>query len=242
MTRDQALQKIKKCLAVARSTSPEEAAIALGQAQKLMAAHQVTERELSLVDVQEVKAKACSTVANRWETSLVNVISNAFGCEVYGLLRGYYNAAGNYMREKSHVFVGLDAAPTIAAYAFEVLARQCVRDRLAHIRKQPKNCKAITKTARGDAFALGWVYAATGKVERLAQSDRDEALLLTYMAEKHPDLTQAKVRDRAKARKTDQGHVLAGGIAGSKAELNHGVGAFAPRGLLGTDGPVGSGS
>lgn len=232
MTRDEALQKIKKCLAVARSNSPEEAAIALGQAQKLMAAHQVTERELSVIDVQEVKAKACSTVANRWETLLIHVISDAFGCEVYGQLRGYYNAAGVYVREKSHVFVGLDAAPSIAAYAFEVLARQCLRDRQAHIRKQPKNCKAITKTARGDAFALGWVNTAADKVERMARPARDDVLLLTYMADRHPDLAEVKVRDRAKARKTDYGHQLAGRIAGSKAELNHGVGAFAPRGLL----------
>lgn len=231
MTRDEALQKIKKCLAVARSNSPEEAAIALGQAQKLMATYQVTERELSMVDVQEVKAKACSTVANRWEILLVSVICDAFGCETYRELRSYYNAAGNHVRDAHHVFVGLDAAPTVAAYAFEVLARQCVRDRLAHIRKQPKNCKAITKSARSDAFALGWVNTASDKVEQLARPARDEALLLTYMAEKHPELKQSTIRDRAKARKTDYGHQLAGRIAGGKAELNHGVGAFTPRGL-----------
>lgn len=231
MTKDEALKKIKKCMAVANSNSPEEAAIALNQAQKLMAAYQVTERELSLIDVQEVKVKACSTAANAWEVRLARMVAEAFGCDFFGSLRGIYNAAGTWVRERHYVFVGIDAAPTIAGYAYEVLSRQCARDRLVHIRKQPKNCKPITKTARGDAFASGWVFAVSGLVDQFAQPERNEALLLAYIAEKHPELKDDKVRN-AKARHSDVGHQIAGMVAGEKARLNHGVGDMPKRELL----------
>ncbi len=231
MTRDQALQKIKKCLALGRSAETHEAAAALRQAQKLMQEHQVTERDLSLADVVEVEVKATSSAANLWEVALASIVADAFGCEKFARNTGAYNAAGNFVRSRFRVFVGIGAAPSVAAYAYEVLSRQCARARLAHIAKQPKNCKAITKTARGDEFAKGWVLAAAGLVERFANPERDEALLLTYMEQRHPDLKTTKVRDTTKRRKVE-GHLQAGFRAGEQARLDRGVGAVAPAGLL----------
>lgn len=46
MDKSKALDKIKKCLALSKSSNPHEAAAALRQAQKLMHAHDITEREL----------------------------------------------------------------------------------------------------------------------------------------------------------------------------------------------------
>ena len=232
MTRDEALKKIKKCLALGRSASEHEAAAAVRQAQKLMEQFGLREQDVSLSDVTEVRVKACSTAANVWELCLVNMIADAFGCEQFASLRGQYNAAGNYIRTRHYVFVGLDASPTVAGYAYEVLARQCAKARLAHIAKQPRNCKAITKTARGDAFAKGWVMAAQELVERFAQPARNQTLLLTYMEVHHPDLTSAKPRDTSKARKTDLGHFAAGMDAGVRAELHRGVGGVPARELL----------
>lgn len=232
MNRDQALSKIKKCLALAKSANPNEAATALRQAQALMAAHSLTERDMSMVDVQEARVRATSAASNVWEVWLADVVAEAFGCEHYAQLSRRLNAAFNYIRERHCVFVGIDSAPTVAAYAFEVLSRQCARDRLAHIRKQPRNCKPITKTARGDDFAKAWVCAVESLVEKFASPERDEALLLAYMEAKHPNLTSIKPRDTTKRRRIPDGHAQAGYQAGKKAELNRGVGAFAPQGLL----------
>jgi hypothetical protein len=232
MTRDEALKKIKKCLALAKSANANEAATALRQAQALMAAHRVTDRDLSLIDVREVRVQATSPASNAWEIHLTQMISAAFGCETYDSLVGRYNGAGNYIRQRFCVFVGIDSDPTIAGYAFEVLSRQCARDRLAHIRKQPRNCKPMTKTARGDAFASAWVLAVRAVVEDFTRPERDEQLLLAYMAEKHPDLEPGKTRDTTKGRRINDGHFMAGFDAGRKAELSRGVGAFAPKGLL----------
>jgi len=232
MNRDQAIAKIKKCLALGKSANPHEAATAMRHAQKLMAEHNVSDRELSMIDVQEVRVKACSTALNVWEASLSNMVADAFGCENFGILSGTYNGAGNYVRQRHYVFVGVDAAPSIAGYAFEVLSRQCAKARLAHIQKQPKNCKPITKTARGDEFAKGWVVAVADLIDRFANPERNEALLLAYIEDKHPDLTKAKTRDTTKGRKLDHGHRLAGFIAGESAQINRGVGGIAERGLL----------
>ena len=232
MNRDDALKKIKKCLALSRSANEHEAAAALRQAQALMREHGLREKDVSLTDVVEVKVKACSTAANAWELRLVSVIADAFGCETFALLAGRYNHAGNYVRLRHWVFVGMHAAPSVAGYACEVLLRQCAKARLAHIAKQPRNCKPITKTARGDAFAMGWVSAASQLVERFAQPEADKALLLTYIEQQHGELKSDKARNIAKARKTDWGHYSAGHRSGENAQLQPGVGGMAAQGLL----------
>lgn len=232
MTRDQALQKIKKCLALGRSSNEYEAASALRQAQALMREHGLREQDVSLADVNETRVKATSTAANAWELRLVGVIADAFGCETLGHLEGRYTEAGNFVRSRHWVFVGMHAAPTVAGYACEVLLRQCAKARLAHIAKQPKNCKPITKTARGDAFAMGWVLGAELLVERFAQPEADKALLLAYIEKQHGELSKGKVRDATKARRTDFGHFAAGHRSGQSAQLNRGVGGLPAQALL----------
>ncbi|CAN7561458.1 DUF2786 domain-containing protein [Acidovorax sp. LjRoot117] len=232
MTRDEALKKIKKCLALSRSANEHEAAVALRQAQHLMREHGLRDEDVSLADVAEVHVKACSTAANSWELRLVNLIADAFGCESFGLVEGSFNDAGNYVRSRHWVFVGMQAAPTVAGYACDVLLRQCAKARLAHIAKQPRNCKPITKTARGDLFALGWVSAASQLVERFAQPKAERALLITYIEQEHGELVDSKVRDTAKARKTDVGHFAAGRRSGKNAQLHRGVDGMPARELL----------
>ena len=232
MNREDALKKIKKCLALSRSASEHEAAAAMRQAQKLMEQFGLREQDVSLADVAEVKVKACSTAANAWELRLVNMIADAFGCESFGQLAGKYNDAGNFIRTRHWVFVGMHAAPTVAGYACEVLSRQCAKARLVYIRMQPTNCKPITKTARGDAFAMGWVIGAEQLVERFAQPEGDKALLLAYIEQQYGELTEGKARDTTKARKTDMGHFAAGHRSGQAAELHRGVGGMPAQGML----------
>ncbi|MDD2711402.1 MAG: DUF2786 domain-containing protein [Simplicispira sp.] len=232
MTRDEALKKIKKCLALGRSAETHEAGAAMRQAQKLMELFSLREQDISMADVAEVKIKAVSTAANAWEVRLKHMVAEAFGCDSFAQLTGRYNDTGNLVRERHYVFVGINAAPTVAGYAYEVLSRQCAKARLEHIRKQPKNCKPITKTARGDAFAMGWARAVQSLVDRFAQPAADKALLALYIEDKHPDMQEGKTRDTTKERKTDFGHVIAGHKAGQQAQLHPGVSGMAQQGLL----------
>lgn len=141
-------------------------------------------------------------------------------------------AAGNFVRSRHWIFVGIDTAPTVAGYACEVLLRQCARARLAHIAKQPRNCKPITKTTRGDAFATGWVAGASEMVEAFAAPAGDKALLLSYIEREHGELQKGKVRNTLAGRKTDVGHIASGYRAGQSAQLHRGVGGMPAQGLL----------
>lgn len=233
MNREDALKKIKKCLAVAASTSPDEAAIAMRQAQKLMTEHRLTERDVSMADVTEVRVRAATVGGALWDVQLGNLVAESFGCEVFAAISSRVTASFSIVAHREQVFVGVGGAPVIAGYAYEVLSRQCAKARLAHIRLQPKNCKAITKTARGDELARGWVAGVRRVVARFAQPASDEQLLLEYMSAKHPDLKAFTPRDSAKGRKVDSGHASHGFRLGQQAQLDHGIGQGEPQLRLG---------
>ena len=233
MTRDEALKKIKKCLALSRSANQAEAGAALRQAQKLMELFSVNEQDVSLLEVGEAEARVPGAAVNAWELRLVQLIAKAFGCEQFSKTREHFNDAGNLTRKRFWVFVGLGAAHTIAAYACEVLVRQCSKQRAAHIAKQPRNCKVITKTLRGDQFAIGWVAGVAQTVTAFAQPIGNKELLLAYMAREHGDLQKEGVRNSLSGRKvSDSGHLSAGFRAGQQAQLQHGIGGMPAQGLL----------
>ena len=176
MDKDKALSKIKKCLALAASPNPHEAAAALRQAQKLMDEYGLTMTDVSLADVTEAKAQARTVDLVKWEAMLSKAVALAFGCEVYSCLNAKIGPDFRRMRQRDYVFVGVGAAAEVASYAYDVLARQCAKDRRTHISKQPKTCKPKTKTARGDAFAEGWVHGVREKLERFGGAERPKAL------------------------------------------------------------------
>ena len=85
-----ALDKIKKCLRLAKSDNANEAAAALRQAQKLMAKHGLNDVDVQLADVTRHRAKS-GAVSHppRWMWLLMSLIKEAFGVEyVYHSERG----------------------------------------------------------------------------------------------------------------------------------------------------------
>jgi Protein of unknown function (DUF2786) len=200
MNREQALSKIKKCLALAKSTNPHEAAAAMRQAQKLQAEHDLTETDIA---VAEINQSACSARTNSqplWENLLASVIARNFGVEM--IWKGTWTSSGWRNKKQTHViFFGLGAAPQIAGYAWDVLSRQLAKARSAHMGLQPKTCKPITRTARGDEFARGWVHGVADKLNAFAEQSAEKKLLLSnYSKAMWPQSTPLKPKDRAKGR------------------------------------------
>lgn len=224
MNREEAMEKIKKCLALAKSTNPHEAAVAMRQAQKLMDIHDVTERDMSIADVSEVSQRAAMQAVSTWEWELVSMIASVFGCRT---MTGW-DAAG----QRKYDFFGIGATPEVASYAYKVLAKQCSEQRTLHIKAQPKNCKRITKTARGDAFAMGWVAGVRCKVQALAGNDADMALIDAYLEIKYPETKLAKIRDSRKGQNVRDADSYLGYRAASSAQLHHGVGSTEQAPLL----------
>ncbi|MDP3652430.1 MAG: DUF2786 domain-containing protein [Rhodoferax sp.] len=232
MTRDQALSKIKKCLALAKSSNPHEAAAAMRQAQKLMAEHSLSETDITLADVLAVATPARHQTMTPWEVNLCDLIGDAFGCQYFCRTGRVLTKSLNVRKKMEYIFVGVGAAPQVASYTYDVLSRQCAGGRLEHIRKQPKNCKPITKTARGDEFARGWVIGVRGLIESFAGSERDQVLTEQFMATRYPALASVKVKDRTKGRNVAFNDSNQGYDAGKQAQLNRGVGGVPERGLL----------
>ena len=234
MDKNQAIAKIKKCLALSRSAEVHEAAAAMRQAQKLMTQFDVEEREISLTDVHEVVVKSRSVSVVRWQAWLARVCAESFGCDHFTQMKWAttLTSRGAWRRHRHWVFVGLNSAPSVAGYAYEVLARQCDLARKAHIAKQPKHCKPITKTVRGDTFAEGWVVGVCDLLDRFAQPAANHELLQLYMAERHPQMAEVAARDAARGRRVDAGHFMHGHQAGQQAQLNRGVGGMPVQPML----------
>jgi hypothetical protein len=233
MNRDQALEKIKKCLRLSKSSNEHEAAAALRQAQTLMREHGVSATDVQLSDVIEHKTRARSSTTNRWEALLARTVAEAFGCEWFSVIRRELLPGLALRKVRDVVFIGVGSSAEVAAYSYDVLQRQLVRARGAHVAKQPASCKPITKTARGDQFALGWVCAVADLVERFAGNDAERLLIEQYMATKHPNLTSSKPRDRAVGRNVRSDDFGAGVRAGQGARLDRGIGAREGPKLLG---------
>jgi len=224
--RDKIIEKIKKCLALAKSSNEHEAAAALRQAHKLMRLHGISDLDIEHADIQEERAPA-GAIRNpaRWECGLATRVARAFDCAVFL----------QCARPISHwVFVG--AAPTgeIARYAFEVLFRQLKQARAHYIKTALKRC-TTTRTRRADLFCEGWVMTATEVVDEFAGNDAAVSRAKAYLGHKHTlDKFQGNNRN-AKRHLTerDYGDVNAGHHAGKSAQLNRGLNGEKPRPTLG---------
>lgn len=233
MDKENIISKIKKCLALAKSDNPHEAASALRQAQKLMEMHNISDIDVQVSDVYETKAKAATVEAVRWESMLAHLIAEAFGCSMY--VSNGYELKNNYQhrRTRDYCFIGVSPSADIAQYAFEVLSAQCAKARRRYISSQRKNCKASTKTARGDLFAEGYVRGLHNLVQKFAVPEGTKELISHYIEQHHSDFGQEKPKDRVSGKNiTHRDHAI--GMAEAKnAQLHHGVGtAGKPQGLL----------
>jgi len=164
MNRDQALAKIKKCMALGRSANPHEAAAAMRQAQKLMAEHGLSDTDVELSDVSETTCAAALNAPD-WEVFLANVVAQAFGCDV--LWTATRKWIGHKPRRQMAVlFIGVGSHPEIAGYAWQVLDRQCARQRLDHIRQQPTQDRRTDRRRAGRAAGHQALTAARIRLGR----------------------------------------------------------------------------
>lgn len=233
MNRDQALSKIKKCLALAKSDNAHEAAAAMRQAQKLQAEHELTETDIELAGVNQTACSARTKSQPVWETILANIIADNFGVEV--IWRSTWISIGwRATKQAEVIFFGLGAAPQIAGYAWDVLSRQLAKARAAHIALQPKNCKPITRTARGDAFAQGWVNGVSEKLHDFAEPTAQKKLLLkNYKEAIWPKTAQFKPKDRTKGRNVSHNDSREGYMQGKwGTSLDHAMPAPEKQGVL----------
>ena len=140
---------------------------------------------------------------------------------------------GHARSTRSFVYVGIGAAPEVAGYAYEILSRQCAKDRRAYMGKQPKNCKPKTKVARGDAYAEGWISGVRGKLDAFAGNEQHQGIIARYMEVNYPNNGTSTPKDRISGKNITGNDFYHGSKAGREANLNHGLGSRAPQAQIG---------
>lgn len=213
-------EKIKKCLALSKSSNEHEAAAALRQAHALMRLHGISEDE---VEAAKVCDSATRAGAKRrpplWEAGLVSTVGTAFGCAIL------FEMSGNSGHWR---FIGVGQSPEIATYAFQVLFRQCRKARAAYIAVALKRCATGRKTERADMFCRAWVATVSKQVDAFADPRRDSAIA-AYLKVQYPETSESPTfepRNRTPGRQVDRSlymDFLAGRDAGQSAQLHHGV-------------------
>lgn len=219
MTRAEALKKVLKCLRLASSSNPNEAATALRHARKLMDEYGITDADAATAEYLEATSKTCA----RGKTvppsicMLINMVADGFRCTtVCTVNRKAWGTAPSVTVN----FIGRGADPTIAVYAFDVLRRKLDRDRLKHITRIRKRAN---REARGEVFAQGWVSAVQRLFPAAEMEERDARALHAALKALHPVLAEQKPREMGKGGKVRESDFHSGWDAGEKAQLRAGV-------------------
>ena len=180
------LAKIKKCLALASSSNPNEAATALRQARALMDKHGVTSEAIVMADIGESSAQSRTMARDkpaRWEVSLAAMVGDAFGCKMM-VARTVATRGRVHINEGRYVFVGLKQQSEIASYTASVLIRRCKAARQKWIAEQCKGLNILgvpglkkRVTRMGDSFAEGWVCSIAKLVTDFANPPEVDAAI-----------------------------------------------------------------
>lgn len=217
--RERLLSKIKKLLALARSTNPHEAAAALKQAQKLMQEHHIQQSEVEISESQN--GQKFAKKAPQYIHGLAAVIEKAFG------VRCYFRVGG-YPVKCNAVFFGQDERPEIASYCFDVLFRQLNAARKEFNASQSKRLKRSTLISRADTFCEGWVSGVHQSVKEFALNltEQEETALANYqqLLRETRHLKEGKARESGNTRERNGDNARWQGYQqGKKVKLNHGV-------------------
>lgn len=218
--RDKVLDKIRKCLALGKSPNEHEAAAALRQAQKMMAAHNLTEEDVGLVEF------AYETIVTDYEygkkkplvvVAVIDVVRHALGVEP--VMGGQRVRDGGPMIHTVRYF-GPRARVALATHAHQVIYRACDRAWKAYLDQNPA-IRGVTG-ARA-SFYHGWCSSVVSKVQALALSKEEIEMIAKKMAQAYGTDKFARA---ALGTKTVYGSLAQEGAAAAKDfDLHRPVGA-----------------
>lgn len=223
MTRDQAIEKVRKCLALAKSSNANEAATALRQALKLMEKFGIDQDAVELSEVKAARGTAGAQSVSIWIGNLAHVVADAFGC------KHYFNQTlgGTFHVE----FLGLGVKPKVATYAFAVLRTQLTADRKRFYKTT--RGKRINRIGRADQFALAWIFEIEQHVKQFASEVPGVVCRAFDLVKTEKGLETSEARLHG-SKDPDLRALLSGRAAGRNAQLHHGVNAD-ERGLIGLE-------
>lgn len=158
------LEKIQKCLNLSKSSNPGEAANALRMAKAMMKKYGVSVAQVGLSEVKESRRKYHKNHVNRaWESAVIDLIEKVFAVRIIiNWYKKYYPA--------ELVFYGINSQAEVAAYIYEIVMRQLMRDRREFVKTLPRRMTRTHKIEQADIYCEAWVSAVAGKVQDLYQA------------------------------------------------------------------------
>lgn len=224
MTDESILRKIQKAMALATDQRGDSntAAIALRQAQRLMEIHGVTEGRLAAASCGHADIRSKVSVVNptQWEVNLVVWVAEAFGC------RMVWGGGGPEPTNKGYfTLVGPKSYLEVAVYTVEVSMRQLLKERAAFVnmlRMHPVlgDLPRAQKSAKADAFCMGWTWAVKAEIHKMADPDGLIAKgAEEYISSKWNTIKQGKSNRKDDGEKLTRDHFL-GGKAGESFKIH----------------------
>lgn len=224
MDKETAIKKIQKCMALAKSSEPHEAAAALRQAQKLMEQFGVEHPELLAAGVSEEWSKSASSkTPSRYEVHLASMVCDVFGCD---LMFSRRLGKSGFSIDGGYSFIGTPPSPEVAAYTFAVLRRQLTKARNEYIKAALKRHRK-NKTAAADQFCQGWVMAAHRQISAAQRTAEQDEAISAYKRIYYAETTKLDPRVRELKNNADE-HRFNGWREGSKARVFQGMGTEQP--------------
>jgi hypothetical protein len=213
VNQEQAVKKIKKCLALSESSNPHEAAIALQQAHKLMLKYGISDQNIADSEVAISHYQSRFSRPPQWLQMLVSVVATAFGTSAFG--------------DRGKVwFVGSDVGVELSTYTAEVLVRAAELDRARYLKndylKMRERGATESKRIAGGSFLFGWV-CAVGKTVREFASPLSDEIRHQHKRAIENALDAATKASRKPSVRADHHHASAGVAAGSKVKLHNGI-------------------
>lgn len=226
VNKDRILRRIKKCLALSKSSNEHEAAAALRQAKALMVKHHIemSEAELPELEVLDgLDGKVRPASYTQVEINLIGIVCSFFECSVM-------------FHCKWPVIAGQSPAPAIADYAIKVLIRQMRSNRKDALQNlEETHLGPGWKLSRGKrsefnhSYGMAWNYAVQNKVKEFAsQIHPDLKKAQNDALRKHFNLSDSSVVKELETRSIKENEltrlaVRAGVEDGKKAQLNQGM-------------------
>ncbi len=208
MTRDQALRKIRACLARSKSCNPHEAAIALRQAQKLMVEYGLTETDADHAQYRTTEAKTRSRGRSLRESIayLAMISARLYGCE-YRVVRGV-----DFTRVR---FYGMHGRAEIAEYTFTFLRRSLESATRTYFKRRHKS------PSKQDSFEMGWMYGVLDAIgtENLCKAD---PAIVAFADYENRDMIKSNERGRNASNDFSRAS-MDGFMQGSQVKLRSGV-------------------
>lgn len=225
--REKVLRRLKKILALTNSSSAGEAAAAMHQAQKLMAAHGLTQSDVEQSQVEEAGVDLTAVEAPLWESALISVVTRALGVQC--LVQRELPTPGFRRAKARVVFVGIAGRAEIASYAFESLRRQLKNDmRNLEASMGSGGRKLRFSPAWRENYARGWCSTLGSKVTALVDDPKVKKIIETYIEDKTSGRL-AKIKRASSDSRLDSsaanGLFMLGAFDGKKASIHRAMNA-----------------